>query len=104
VVGSGRSAFASLKQLVVFILLILPGVYLGKLIGWHALDTALGWAAFGMGTVILVLYPSRKGYRNVFRAYFDGRGTGLWWWGWAYGTVCIIGLGLGLAMEGRYAP
>src|SRR3989442_6235578 len=74
--GSGRSAFRRLKQLVVFILLILPGVYLGKLIGWHALDTALGWGALGVGTVILVLYPSRKGYRKSFAPTSTGEAPG----------------------------
>jgi len=104
VVGGAKSPIGSLKQFVVLLLSILPGVYLGKLIAWHPLDTALGWAAVGVGTVILVLYPSRKGHKDAFDAYSDGRGTGPWWWGWAYGTVCIIGVGLGLAMEGGHTP
>ena len=103
-VGGPKSPIGSLKQLAVLYLLILPGLYLGKLIASHPLDNALGLAALGVGTVILILYPARKGYQDAFDAYLDGRGTGLWWWGWAYGTVCIIGVGMGLVMEGRTTP
>ena len=68
------------RQLVVFILSFLPGVYLGKLLAWqHPLLNALGAAEFGIGLGVLILYPSRKGYRNGFDAFSGGRGTGLWW-------------------------
>jgi len=103
VVGGANST--NPKQLVVFILLTLPGVYLGKLLAWqHPLLNALGAAAFGIGLGVLILYPSRKGYRNGFDAFSEGRGTGLWWWGWAYGTMCLIGLATGLLAEGTHTP
>ena len=90
--------------MVVLVLSILPGIYLGKLGTWHPLLVPVGFAAFGIGIGISVLYPSRRGYRDTFDAFFTGRGSGLWWWGWAYGAVCLMGLGLGLAMEGGYTP
>ena len=97
--GAGGGVI-SLRQIFFLLLVVGLTVILVRQVAWHGLLAATGGIMFVVAIGIYIFYPSRKGYGRPSRAFFDGRGTGLWWWLWAYGSMVLYGTGIGLLIVG----